>query len=218
MCVVSWPSKFWRQSAWLERRKPLHLIRLMPRRFLRMTAPCSCLVVTIVVVRGSAQGEDYLAWPVKPLQMRYAFRINENPITSPQEIKLSKIECISIEIVRRKTAFTDIIQSVLNYVRSFWEDYVVSLIDMPVLNIINYMISLIFLATSSKSTYARYIPATKVIIKKDGTLPLLVSLSIQAPVLKMQGITHFDDSSLHTFTEDGILVMVQVANTFVKTT
>lgn len=46
-------------------------------------------------------------WCSEPLHMRYAYLVDGNPISSAQEIKLSKIENILTATTRRKATFKD---------------------------------------------------------------------------------------------------------------
>lgn len=98
--------------------------------------------------------------------------------------------------MHRETCFTDIIQSVLNYARAFDEDNAVSFIGARVLGIVDDIILSNFLAASFKASYVRYIRVAKIMIKKEGVLHLLESLSMDASVVKMLGITHLDDPGL----------------------
>lgn len=75
-----------------------------------------------------AKDHDHLIWSVEPFCMRYASLIDWKPITLAQAIKpitlaqainMSKISNVSTAIVRHERSFTDIVQNVLYYTRSF---------------------------------------------------------------------------------------------------
>lgn len=72
--------------------------------------------------------ENGQTWAAQQLCVRYVFRVEGKQITRAQAIKLNKIAKISTAIVRRETIITDTIQSRLNYLRAFEEDYYGSLL------------------------------------------------------------------------------------------
>lgn len=101
------------------------------------------------------RAEDHLTWAAKMLRMPYESFIDGNPITSAQEIKLSKIANISTSFMRREISFTDTVQIFLHYRWTLKEDYAIDFVDAPVLDTVNDMLSSNFLAASSNATYAR---------------------------------------------------------------
>lgn len=111
-------------------------------------------------------------------------------------------------MVRREIRFIGTIQSVLNYARTFRERYAVSFVNAHVLDIVENMMSSKFLAENSKATYAWYIHAAKMMIKNNGALPLLVSLSVNVTVVKPMGIIHFDDACLYILTKKENFLMI----------
>lgn len=73
--------------------------------------------------------------------MQYAFSIDETPILSAQEVKVSKIANIPAAIMRRKISFTDNLQTNLNYARRVDEEYAQSFVDMRVPHTLDDMMS-----------------------------------------------------------------------------
>lgn len=76
-----------------------------------------------------------------------------------------------------------------------------SVVNTPVLDIVDSMLSSNFLAKNFKAIYARYICVDKMMMKNEGVLPLLMGLAIDVPVVKRMRITHLDDLDLYTATE-----------------
>lgn len=64
--------------------------------------------------------------------------------------------------------------------------------------------------------YIQYIRVRKMMIKNQRLFSLLGELSKDAPAAKNFGITHLDDPILYISSKREILLMVQVAETFVK--
>lgn len=79
--------------------------------------------------------EDGQTKTAEPFRMRHAFRIDKKFIPLPQEIKLRKIANILALMLHREASFTDTIQSFLGYARRNGEDYVVSPVDVCVLDL-----------------------------------------------------------------------------------
>lgn len=95
----------------------------------------------------------------------------------------------------REKRFTGTIQSFLNCARLFEENYAVSFVETRVLDILNDLMPWNILAANSKATYAHYICVAKMMMKNKGVLSLLVSLPMDAPVVKTLSITHLDDQA-----------------------
>lgn len=156
--------------------------------------------------------EDSLKWATEPLGVWYAFCIDEKPISLDQAIKLSKIAEVSTFIVSCKTTFTNTIQGVLNSTRAF-EDYGKIFVDLSVLDIVDDMMSSNVLDENPKATYTRYMCVGKMMMKIEGKLSLLVSLSMDAVVAKALGITHLIDPELKVSSEKYFILVIQVAET-----
>lgn len=87
----------------------------------------------------------------------------------------------------------------------FEEDYAVSFVDSCVTKIFGDLMSSNVSAAKAKAIDARYIPVVRIMIKIKGIRSLLVSLAINAPVVKTLRITHL---GLHTPTEEEVPVRV----------
>lgn len=129
-------------------------------------------------------------------------------LRAAQEITLSKIGNNLTAIIRREKSFTNRIQNIVNHAQVIEGDYEMSFVDACVLSIVDDMMLPKSLAANSKSTYARFIRFTRVMIKKEGALPILTSFSKDAPLVKTLGITNLDDPGLFIPTEEDILLMI----------
>lgn len=103
--------------------------------------------------------------------MYYSFRVEGGPISPAQAIKLSKSTNIFHAIVRCEVMFTDTAQSGLSYAREIEKDYSARIVDVHIPDIVEDMNSSMVLATSSRTTYIRFIRVSKTIIKNEGVLP-----------------------------------------------
>lgn len=153
-------------------------------------------------------------WAARSLRIRYAICIDGKPMTLAQGNELRRIASISTTILRLATSFNDVIESFLNYVQDFEENYAVSLVNAPVLDIVYDKMSSNFLIVSSKASYAGYIRVFETIIKNEGSFPLDLSFVMDPAVLmvKTMGITHLDDVGLCISAEETIFFMAQAAN------
>lgn len=133
--------------------------------------------------------------------MRYVLCYDCKTSIPAQAMKLRKITNISTAIMCRKISFTNAIQSVLNYARSFEEYYAASFVDARVLDIIDNMMPSNFLDVNSEAIYVRYICVAKMMIENKRVLLLLVSHDRDAPRVKTLRIIHLDDPGLYISTE-----------------
>lgn len=156
--------------------------------------------------------EDYVAWSEQLLCIRYALFMNATLITVSLAICLSKMENNSPWIVRRKTIFTNIMQSLLNYAPVSEVNYVARYFDVPALDIVDEMMSYTFSATCSKSSYTRCVCVARLTINKQCVLHLCISLSKDAVVMKKQTITHLSDRSYSVFAESDIVFLIQATD------
>lgn len=69
-----------------------------------------------------------------------------------------------------------------------------------------------------KPAYARYIHIAKMTTNKEGAFHLLVSLSMDLPVVNTLRTTHLDDFCLYNSIEKNILLMIQATEAFMKKT
>lgn len=108
--------------------------------------------------------------------MRYAFLVDSKPVSPAQAIKLSKQGNISAAIVRSKATFTDTMSGLLSYAQAYENDCCVRVVEVHIMNIVEAMKSLNFLAGNSRVTYTRYISLEKMMMVHQGMLPLLLKL------------------------------------------
>lgn len=100
----------------------------------------------------------------EPLQMRYAFCV-DCEITSPaQAIELRKIVTTSTAVRRSKAKFPDPMHSLLSYTRVIRKSYDVHLVDVPLMDIWEDVMSLNFLAARSRMICTRCVRVGKMMI------------------------------------------------------
>lgn len=107
--------------------------------------------------------------------------------------------------MRNETKFTDSIQRVLNNARASGKEHVVRFVDARMLNVVDDMMLPNFLATNSKATNARHICVIRRLMKNEGVLPPLLSISMDAPVVKTLGITPVNDPGILISSREHIL-------------
>lgn len=113
--------------------------------------------------------------------MRYTFRVNGKPISSDQAIKLSKIDNILMRTVRREVTFTWTLQGLLRFAWAIEKEYAVRFVNVRIIDMLEEMKVLKFLAGSSRVTYILYITVEKK-FKHKGVLSVHVKLKNEAPV------------------------------------
>lgn len=94
---------------------------------------------------------------VELLCIRYGLRVDGRPISLAQATKISIIANISILRARLEATFSETMQRLLSYARKVGQDYVVRFVDVGIIDIVEYIMSLKFLAASSRGTYKQYI-------------------------------------------------------------
>lgn len=119
-----------------------------------------------------------------------------------------------MEIVWHEATFADSIQGLLNYGQAFKEDYHIRLVDVCIVDIFEDMMSSKFLASNGRAIHLRNTRVQKISIKHQGMLSLLLKVGMNAPVAKTLSITYLDDPNLYISLKEGILLMIQVADTF----
>lgn len=118
--------------------------------------------------------------------------------------------------MRRKAESAEKTKRLLNYRRAFEENYDVRFFNVSAEDIAENIVFSNFLAANSRIVYQRHFEVCKIMITHKGMLRLLAKLSKDAPVVKTVTITHLDEPSLYIPSEKDILLIIQVANTFVK--
>lgn len=99
-------------------------------------------------------------------------------------------------------------QSVQGYAQAFGKHYGVPFVDEHVLGIVEDILSSKFLASNSTGPYIRCITVGKMTINYQGVLVFLRNLGRDAPVAKIVGITHRDDTSFYIPSEEDILLII----------
>lgn len=148
--------------------------------------------------------------------MHCAFCGKGKRISPAQANRLSKIANILTTIMRREEKSADTIQSLLSYDQGIKECYDICFVDVRVKEIEESMTSSKFLAPNSTETYTCYIGVGKMMTTREVLLPLFGKLCKHAPAEKTLGITHLDDSSLYTSSENDVRFMNQTAAAFVR--
>lgn len=105
-------------------------------------------------------------------------------------------------------------QSVLNYVRAFDENYAVSFVDASVLDIDDDMTSSNFMAANSKTSFARYISVDKMMMKNEGIMLLFVGFAMDALVVKTLGNTQLEVPHLYISFEEDVFLITQATDSF----
>lgn len=142
---------------------------------------------------GMIMDKDRLVFVLEPLSMQYPSHIDRRPRIPSQGIQLSTMANISTATIRHGTNFKDSTYSVLNFVWAFEEYYAMRFVYARVMDIVDDMMSFNCLAANAKAAHVRYVDFAEMVIKDKGVLPLLVSLAMDAPVVKTACITYLDD-------------------------
>lgn len=104
-------------------------------------------------------------WSVEPLSMLYGFGVHCEPNFPTQTITLSKATTISTAIVRRETKLTDRVETLLSYVQALEEYYIISFVDMRIMDTVEDIRSTDLLASNYKTTNIRHIRVGKMIFQ-----------------------------------------------------
>lgn len=114
---------------------------------------------------------------------------------------MSNIANIYTGTVRREETFTDTTKSLLSYARVFGESFGVRFVGVRILDVVEDMLSLHFLASSSRETCIRYIKGGKIMFKYQSVFPLPEKLDKDGLVARTIGITHLDGRRRYTSSE-----------------
>lgn len=158
-----------------------------------------------------------MGWAAYPLYTHYAFQLDRKNISPTQALKLSKTASTSTAIVPLEQVFTDSMQSLLTYSRSFIEKHGVRFFFVGIMDIVDDIMSSTFLAANSRATYTRYIRVHKVLIKRKYELAQLKNIGRDAPATNTLGITPLAGPSIYVSSEKCILVLTEDADLIVKT-
>lgn len=112
---------------------------------------------------------------VNPLCKHYTSYIENNAILRVKKIKISKITKFSTAIVLGKAMLTDTTQSLLRYTQTFWVEYSVHPAHVSVMNIVDDMRRLEFLAAKTIASSLRFIKVDMMTMKHKGVLRLLLN-------------------------------------------
>lgn len=151
-----------------------------------------------------------------PLNIRYAFSLDDKSISPAQVMRLGKIAKTLGTIVRPGAALRNCGQSVLSYARAPEEYYAMRFVDFCIADIVEVMLFSYLLLTNSGGTYAQEITASNMIIKYKDMLLLVVNVSEGAVMENNFGVTHYDDRSRYISLEDDTLLMIQTTNSFLR--
>lgn len=101
--------------------------------------------------------EESMKWTAKQLHMSYVCRTDSKSLSPVQTIGPSKIANSATPFFSRKATFTDTIESPLSYVWPSWNDYGAHFDNIPILDIMEDMMSSILLEANFRVVYIRYI-------------------------------------------------------------
>lgn len=108
--------------------------------------------------------------------MQSAVRVDGKTIVLVYAVRLSRMEIISNEINRCKIILTLTVRSSHSSLLQFEQNYIASLANACVLDIVDDIMSSNILAANSKAISARYIRVIKMTIRNKNVLLLVVSV------------------------------------------
>lgn len=87
---------------------------------------------------------------------------------------------------------------------------------MPILNVVEEMMSRNFLSIFTRATYVRFTGVMKMIMKNQGIHSLFKRHWREAPAAKTLDSTPLNDCSINIFSNESIYFMFQAADAFIK--
>lgn len=105
--------------------------------------------------------EYRLTRPAYALQINHAFYPDNKGILLALDLNLRKIWNNSTTVIRHITTFSDNMQLLLSFIRTFHENNIEDIVDMSILNFVDGKFTSTFLSPKSRLTYLHYISVPK---------------------------------------------------------
>lgn len=99
-------------------------------------------------------------------------------------------------------------RSVIRYAQDFEKYYGLSFIDVYIMDIVDDMMTLNFLASNYRTSHSRYNTFGKIISKRNEILELRVKLDTEEPAAEPLVIAHFNDLNLQIESCEQMLCMI----------